>query len=116
MHKWIKNEVSFSMTEAGGGDTPDFGAEGSRLGLKPKTILSLLLIKDVILLNPIIGFARRMATGLWSIWKGQPIIINLLPIKDLLMLPIAMDIHDFFCCCAALFRLVAKLITVILFD
>jgi hypothetical protein len=40
----------------------------------------------------------------------------LLPIKDLLMFSITMDIHDFFCCCAALFRLVVRLITVILFD
>jgi hypothetical protein len=67
-------------------------------------------------LNPIMGFARRMAMGFWSIWKGQPIIINLLPIKDLLMFSITMDIHDFFCCCTALLRIVVKLITVILFD
>jgi hypothetical protein len=39
-------------------------------------------MRDVILLNPIMGFARRMAMGFWSIWKGQSIIINLLPIKD----------------------------------
>jgi hypothetical protein len=76
----------------------------------------LLSIRDVILLNPIMGFARRMAMGFWSIWKRLPIIINLLPIEDLLMFSITMDIHDFFCCCAALFRLVVKLITVILFD
>jgi hypothetical protein len=76
----------------------------------------LLSIRDVILLNPIMGFACRMATGAWSIWKGQPIIINLLPIKDLLMSSLTMDIHNFFCCCAALFRLVVKSITVILFD
>jgi hypothetical protein len=67
-------------------------------------------------LNPIMGFARRMTMEFWSIWKGQPIIINMLPIKHLLMFSIIMDIHDFFCCCAALFRLVVKLITVILFD
>jgi hypothetical protein len=110
-----RNEVSFLTTEAGGGDTPDFGAEESRLGLKQDTILSLLSIKDVILINPILGFARRTAMGFWSIWKGQPIIINLLPIMDLLMLSLTMDIHEF-CCCAALFRLVVKLIAVILFD
>jgi hypothetical protein len=111
-----ENEVSFATTEAGGGDPPDFGAEGSRFELKQDTLLSLLLIRDVILLNPIMGFARRMAMGFWSIWKGQSIIINLLPIKDLLMFSITMDILNFFCCCAALFRLVVKLITVILLD
>jgi hypothetical protein len=111
-----RNEVSFLTTEAGGGDTPDFGSEGSRLGLKQDTILSLLSIRDVILLNPIMGFARRMSMGFWSIWKGQPMTINLLPIKDMLMFSITMDIHDFFCCYAALFRLVVKLIIVIFFD
>jgi hypothetical protein len=111
-----RNEVSFLMTGAGGGDTPDFGAEGSRLGLKQDTIFSLLSIRDVILLSPILGFARRISMGFWSIWKGQPITINLLPIKDLPTFSITMDIYDFFCCCAALFRLVVKLITVILFD
>jgi hypothetical protein len=100
-------------TEAGGGGTPNFGAEGSRLGLKQDIILSLLSIGHVILIDPVMGFARRMAMGFWLIWKGQPIIINLLPIKDLLMFSITMDIHDFF---AALFRPVVKPITVILFD
>jgi hypothetical protein len=97
-----KNEVSFLTMEAGGGNTADFGAERSRLGLKQDMILSLLSIRDVILLSPIMGFVRRMAMGFWSIWKGQPIIINLLPIKNLLMFSITMDIHDFFllllCC------------------
>jgi hypothetical protein len=111
-----KNEVSFLTTDVGGGATPDFGAEGSRLVLKQDTILSLLSIRDVILLNPIIGLASRMAMGFWSIWKAQRIIINLLPIKDLLVFSITMGIPDFFCCCAALFRLVVKLVTVIIFD
>jgi hypothetical protein len=51
IYKWTKKEVSFLTMEAGGGDTPDFGAEGSRLGLKQDTILGLLSIRDVILLN-----------------------------------------------------------------
>jgi hypothetical protein len=42
------------------------------------------------------GFSRRMAMGFWSSWKVQAIILNLLPIKDLLMFSITMDIHDFF--------------------
>jgi hypothetical protein len=50
-----KNEVSFLAMEDGGGYTPDFRADGSRLGLKQDTILSLLSIRDVIPLNPILA-------------------------------------------------------------
>jgi hypothetical protein len=68
------DEVSFLMTEAGGGGLPDFAAEGSRLGLKQDTILRLLSIKNVILLSPIMGFAAEWRLDSGRFGKGSPLL------------------------------------------
>jgi hypothetical protein len=54
-------------------------------------ILNLLLIKEMLLLNSIMGFVCTMANVLQKILKVQPIISNLLLIKDILMLNSIMD-------------------------